>query len=199
MDNSVTIKGLVDIKTNKNTALFARGGNISIGGGIITAQNYDSMWTVGKGRIDLNMITDEDGHIQDAGTNPLVINGNAATVTTWYGSGGTINMGLATDKSVFNGQTYGDGEQNIWLKNGAVWNNKPEIYKEWNATQTTVVDRESTATNLHGGDSLKMRASSIIPVRKIDSGESGWVCKYLYGSGGRKSERGKSLRRTAGY
>ena len=155
LDNSVTIKGLVDIKTNKNTALFARGGNISIGGGIITAQNYDSMWTVGKGRIDLNMITDEDGHIQDAGTNPLVINGNAATVTTWYGSGGTINMGLATDKSVFNGQTYGDGEQNIWLKNGAVWNNKPEIYKEWNATQTTVVDRESTATNLHGGDSLK--------------------------------------------
>ena len=155
LDNSVTIKGLADIETNKNTALFARGGNISIGGGIITSKNYDSMWTVGKGRIDLNMITDEGGHIQDAGTNPLVINGNAATKTTWYGSGGTINMGLTTDKSVFNGQTYGDGEQNIWLKNGAVWNNKPEIYKEWNATQTTVVDRESTATNLHGGDSLK--------------------------------------------
>ena len=73
--NSIIIKGLVDIETEGGAAtMFERenGSYISVGGGRLIAKNYDSMWTNSeKARIDVNMITDADGNVTDAGNNPV--------------------------------------------------------------------------------------------------------------------------------
>ena len=150
-DNSVNIKGLVDIEANKNAALFARGGWIRIGGGRIHVDNFDALWTSGTGRIDVNMLVDEDGTVKGAGSNDFVLYGNAATATPYYGNKGTMNLAFTTAASRFDGQTYGAGEQNLYVQNGAVWNNTPELYNNWSTGEVKKTDRASTVTHLYGG------------------------------------------------
>lgn len=154
-DNSIIIKGLADIEASTNSVLaFARGGYISIGGGRMYAPINNTMWTVGTGRIDMNVLTDKSGNVTGAGNNPVNIHGSISTATPFYGYGGTINIGLNTPDSTFTGFSYGKGEQNIWLQNGATWNNIPLSYRAWNAEKDTITDMSSTVTNLHGGTSL---------------------------------------------
>ena len=110
------------------------------------------MWTVGKtARIDVNMKTNEQGEVIDAGDNPVEILGSAATVTNWYGKFGTINLGLTTKDSKFTGNFYGAGSQNLWLRNGAIWNNVGTAYKPWSDESTITSDIASNVTWLHGG------------------------------------------------
>ena len=158
--NSIVIKGLVDIETQGGAAaMFAKGSKsyITVGGGRIIAKDYDSMWTVGKtARIDVNMKTDSNGEVTDAGDNPVEIVGSAATTTTWYGHGGTINIGLTTKDSKFTGNFYGSKEEiyqsrNLWLRNGAVWKNAPTVYNPWSGP-TGMKDFASNVTWLHGGN-----------------------------------------------
>ena len=157
--NSIVIKGLVDIETQGGAAaMFAKGSKsyITVGGGRIIAKDYDSMWTVGKtARIDVNMKTDSNGEVTDAGDNPVEIVGSAATTTMWYGHGGTINIGLTTKNSKFTGNFYGSKEEisqsrNLWLRNGAVWKNAPTVYNPWSGP-TGMKDFASDVTWLHGG------------------------------------------------
>lgn len=162
--NSIIIKGLVDIETEGGAAtMFARenGSYISVGGGRLIAKNYDSMWTNSeKARIDVNMITDADGNVTDAGNNPVEIEGHATTMTTWYGTGGIINIGLTTGDSKFTGEFAGAGTQNMWLRNGAVWNNTGIVYNPWSGSNY-ISDISSHVTWLHGGND-KSSAGNII-------------------------------------
>lgn len=161
-DNSIIIKGLADIESSTNSVLaFARGGYISIGGGRMYAPATNSMWTVGTGRIDMNVLTDDAGNVTGAGSNPVTIYGSVSTATPFYGHGGTINIGLTTPDSTFTGFSYGKGEQNLWIQNGATWNNIPLSYRAWNAQKDTIIDTSSTVTNLHGGTSLE-KAGNIL-------------------------------------
>jgi len=155
-DNSITIKGLVDIKSRYGASVFARGGNITLGGGRIEAEKYDAVWTVGKGQVNINVITDENGKVTSVGKNDFVLYGNAAAATDYYGYGGTINLAFTTANSLFEGQMYGSNNPslNLWLQNGARWNNIPQLFHPWSGPEA-IRDRSSLITSLHGGDSAE--------------------------------------------
>ena len=154
--NTVTVKGLVDIESKNGASIFARGGVISLGGGRIIAKNYDSIWTIGKtgtddGRVDINVKVDENGKIIGTGSNDVVIEGSAATATPYYGNGGTINIAMTTAASSFTGNFYGTGDNNLWLQNGAVWNNGPTDHHNWSSGTIASSGTDSIVTALRGG------------------------------------------------
>lgn len=153
-DNSVNIKGLVDIQANKHAALFARGGWIRLGGGNIDVSNYDALWTSGSGRIDINMLVDDAGQVSGVGTNDFVLKGNAITATPYYGNGGLMNLAFVTKDSHFDGEIGGTGEQNLYVQNGAVWNNVAESYNNWSSGVVTKNDIASLVTHFYGGKDL---------------------------------------------
>lgn len=160
-DNTVDIKGLVDVETLTGAAaIMGKSGHINIGGGRIVAKNYPAIMTRSKTTaVNLNMLVDEDGHIQGPGSNDLVLKGDAETKSAYWGQGGTINMAFVTDKSEFDGQYYGhtggvEGNQNLWLANGAVWNNGPQLMHDWSSQKDNATDNASIVTNFHGGSSL---------------------------------------------
>ena len=160
-DNTVDIKGLVDVETLSGAAaIMGKGGHITIGGGRIVAKNYPAIMTRSKTTtVNLNMLVDDDGHIQGTGSNNLVLKGDAETNSAYWGGGGTINMAFVTDKSEFDGQYYGhtggiDGAQNLWLANGAVWNNGPQLMHDWSSQKDNATDNASIVTHFHGGSSL---------------------------------------------
>lgn len=154
--NTIEIKGLVDIETDKATALYAKGGysKVSVGGGKINAKNYDAIWSVGENAsVNVNVLEDADGNISGAGTNRVQIDGNAASTTQWYGNKGKIRIGLTTEDSYLSGHIYGTGEHTLWLQNGASWTNAINNYNNWSTGTSSKKSVASTVTVLHGGDS----------------------------------------------
>lgn len=97
------------------------------------------------------MLVDDDGTVKGAGSNDFVLKGNAVTVTPYYGKNGTLNLAFTTANSRFDGETGGTGEQNLYVQNGAVWNNTPESYNIWNSGEVVKSDLASIATHLYGG------------------------------------------------
>ena len=152
--NSVDIKGLVDIDVNNCASLFARGNyaTIDIGGGRIVSHNYSSIWTAGyEALINLNMQKDAEGNVIDAGNNYLQIEGDVSTATPFYGSNGTINVGLNTDDSYLKGHFFGVGNNNLYLRNGAVWDNMPAVTHNWAGGSYSTNNIISNVSNLYGG------------------------------------------------
>lgn len=152
--NSVDIKGLVDIDVNNCASLFARGNyaTIDIGGGRIVSHNYSSIWTAGyEALINLNMQKDAEGNVIDAGNNYLQIEGDVSTATPFYGSYGTINVGLNTDDSYLKGHFFGVGNNNMYLRNGAVWDNMPAVTHNWAGGSYSTNNIISNVSNLYGG------------------------------------------------
>ena len=155
--NSVDIKGLVDIEVSKCASLFARGNyaTIDIGGGRIVSHNYSSIWTAGyEALINLNMQKDEEGNVIGAGNNYVQIEGDVSTSTPYYGANGTINVGLTTADSYLKGHFFGTGNNNLYLQNGAVWDNQPLVSHNWSTGTFSSFNTDSIITNLYGGDSL---------------------------------------------
>ena len=128
------------------------------------------------GKVSMNVKTDESGNIIGSDGNDVAINGNIEASTSAVSKGDEpgkltqINLGLDTAKSVLNGIVYNafgvdgissfktswgttnlgatyKGETNLWLSNGAAWNN--EAYGNPSASQFT----GSLVSNLHGGES----------------------------------------------
>lgn len=152
--NSVDIKGLVDIDVNNCASLFARGNyaTIDIGGGRIVSHNYSSIWTAGyEALINLNMQKDAEGNVIDAGNNYLQIEGDVSTATPFYGSYGTINVGLNTADSYLKGHFFGVGNNNMYLRNGAVWDNMPAVTHNWAGGSYSTNNIVSNLSNLYGG------------------------------------------------
>ena len=145
---TITVNGNVDFQGNAN-GLFANAGGskISVKGGSIVVKEGQ---TVGysairaeNGVVNMNVVEDENGNVTGAYKNDVTIKGNigvttgAVNVSDIHGTKSEINLGLTTDKSSLTGvvqNSFGDGvaqgdltfngAANLWLQNGATWNNE---------------------------------------------------------------------------
>lgn len=146
----VTLNGRTDIEVNKDT---------SLGYAALRAED---------GTIDVNVNRDAKGTVTGAGTHDVVIKGNVAAETGAVNSvdkRGTltqVNLGLSTAGSSLTGTIYNGfpaegkteggltfkGETNLWLANGAVWNNEEygKVINAWGGEEYT----GSRVTNFYG-------------------------------------------------
>lgn len=146
----VTLNGRTDIEVNKDT---------SLGYAALRAED---------GTINVNVNRDAKGAVTGAGTHDVVIKGNVAAETGAVNSmdkRGTltqVNLGLSTAGSSLTGTIYNGfpaegktegsltfkGETNLWLANGAVWNNEEygKVINAWGGEKYT----GSRVTNFYG-------------------------------------------------
>ena len=156
MGPKVTINGDVNAKIDGN-ALFANGGHAKLtinGGGNIeinkdNEHNYYAM-IAESGTTSMNVNLDENYDAVSARDNKLVLKGNVGASTGAINANEPelytkVNLGLATADSVWTGVAHngfkdegnkaGDktfyGAINVFLQNGATWNNE-----EWGETAT---------------------------------------------------------------
>ena len=127
----VNINGNVDLAVNAH-GLMATGENgvINVNGGSIKVnQATNGLYAIAaldSGTVNMNVANGA------AGANDVNINGNIGVIAGMMDSIGMstadVNLGLGTDKSVLNGVIYNsfdsaDGKANLYLQNGATWNN----------------------------------------------------------------------------
>ena len=185
---TITVNGNVDFQGNAN-GLFANAGGskISVKGGNIVVKEGQ---TVGysairaeNGVVNMNVIEDENGNVTGADKNDVTIKGNigvttgAVNVSDIHGTKSEINLGLTTDKSSLTGvvqNSFGDGvaqgnatftgAANLWLQNGATWNNvvvdtlvkNPANGEKWFGSHVAKLvggEREAKAGNIFQKDS----------------------------------------------
>ena len=185
---TITVNGNVDFQGNAN-GLFANAGGskISVKGGSIVVKEGQ---TVGysairaeNGVVNMNVIEDENGNVTGADKNDVTIKGNigvttgAVNVSDIHGTKSEINLGLTTDKSSLTGvvqNSFGDGvaqgnvtftgAANLWLQNGATWNNEvvdkiiknPKIGEKWSGSHVAKLvggESEAKAGNIFQKDS----------------------------------------------
>ncbi len=163
-DSTVTVNGGGKISVNKDNKL---------GSAAIRAE---------EGTVNMNVKLDESGNATSSAGHDVQIEGNvAATVGSAVSKSDTkglvtkINLGLDTASSTLTGAIYNafgtegtdknaygnplaytfKGETNLWLSNGAVWNN--ELYGN---VESSYKFTGSLVSNLHGGES-KEKAGNI--------------------------------------
>ena len=127
----LNVNGNVNLAVNAH-GLLASGeqGVINVNGGSITVNKATNglyaIAALDKGTVNMNVTNGA------AGANNVNINGNIGVIAGMMGSIGMstadVNLGLGTDKSVLNGVIYNsfdseDGKANLYLQNGATWNN----------------------------------------------------------------------------
>ncbi|WP_304100118.1 beta strand repeat-containing protein, partial [Phascolarctobacterium succinatutens] len=145
---SVTVNGNVDFQGNAN-GLFANSGGavVTVKGGSIVVDSEQEMDYAAiraeDGTVNMNVLRDEAGKVTGADNNDVNIKGNvvlstgAANASDIHGTESAINLGLTTASSNLTGVVanyYGDkyttggmtftGAANLWLQNGATWNNE---------------------------------------------------------------------------
>ena len=185
---TITVNGNVDFQGNAN-GLFANAGGskISVKGGSIVVKEGQ---TVGysairaeNGVVNMNVVEDENGNVTGADKNDVTIKGNigvttgAVNVSDIHGTKSEINLGLTTDKSSLTGvvqNSFGDGVAqgdltftgvaNLWLQNGATWNNEvvdkiiknPKVGEKWAGSHVAKLvggESEAKAGNIFQKDS----------------------------------------------
>ena len=177
MGPKVTINGDVNAKIDGN-ALFANGGGAKLtinGGGNIeinkdNTHNYYAM-IAESGTTSMNVNLDDNYNATGARTNKLVLKGNITASTGAVNPNepelhSVVNLGLATKDSEWTGVAYNKfpeagkvtsgktftGAINLFLQNGATWNNE-----EWGAVEKSAWGAAaytgSHITKLVGGDS----------------------------------------------
>ena len=145
---SVTVNGNVDFQGNAN-GLFANSGGavVTVKGGSIVVDSEQEMDYAAiraeDGTVNMNVVRNEAGKVTGADNNDVNIKGNvvlstgAANASDIHGTESAINLGLTTANSNLTGVVanyYGDGyttgsltfngAANLWLQNGATWNNE---------------------------------------------------------------------------
>ena len=145
---SVTVNGNVDFQGNAN-GLFANSGGavVNVKGGSIVVDSEQEMDYAAiraeDGTVNMNVLRNEAGAVTGADNNDVNIKGNvvlstgAANASDIHGTESAINLGLTTANSNLTGVVanyYGDGyttggltfngDANLWLQNGATWNNE---------------------------------------------------------------------------
>ena len=145
---SVTVNGNVDFQGNAN-GLFANSGGavVTVKGGNIVVDSEQEMDYAAiraeDGTVNMNVVRNEAGKVTGADNNDVNIKGNvvlstgAANASDIHGTESAINLGLTTASSNLTGVVanyYGDGyttgsltfngAANLWLQNGATWNNE---------------------------------------------------------------------------
>jgi len=160
VDNSkVTVSGNVDmdvygngvtVNGDKAKVVITKGGSITVPSG--TDYGYYALAAY-DGSISMNGI---------AGDNDVQINGDLFALKD-----GKITLGLSTKESYLNGIIDSGGTVNLYLKNGAEWNNIANNSRYEQDNEDYGNGENSRVTNLYGGDTLET-AGTII--QKANSG-----------------------------
>ena len=140
--STVTVNGDVDITANGN-GLHTNGNGSVItvnGGGAITVNDSSTKGgyaalRAGNGTINMNVAL-ANGKATGGLGHDVAIKGNMAAIKAGDTTASVINVALDTDKSALEGVTYmtgGNGQINMWLQNGASWNNEVHgsTEKDW--------------------------------------------------------------------
>ena len=162
--STITVNGDVDITANGN-GLHTNGNGSVItvnGGGAITVNDSSTKGgyaalRAGNGTINMNVAL-ENGKATGGLGHDVAIKGNLAAIKAGDTTASVINVGLDTDKSALEGVTYmtsGNGQINMWLQNGASWNNEVHgsTEKDWkgnslfNGSQVTSFAGGATAAD----------------------------------------------------
>ena len=171
--STVTVNGDVDITANGN-GLHTNGNGSVItvnGGGAITVDDSSTKGgyaalRAGNGTINMNVALANSKATGGLG-HDVAIKGNLAAIKAGDTTASVINVALDTDKSALEGVTYmtgGNGQINMWLQNGASWNNEVHgsTEKDWkgnslfNGSQVTSFAGGATAAaagNIYQKDS----------------------------------------------
>ena len=171
--STVTVNGDVDITANGN-GLHTNGNGSVItvnGGGAITVNDSSTKGgyaalRAGNGTINMNVAL-ANGKATGGLDHDVAIKGNLAAIKAGDTTASVINVALDTDKSALEGVTYmtsGNGQINMWLQNGASWNNEVHgsTEKDWkgnslfNGSQVTSFAGGATAAaagNIYQKDS----------------------------------------------
>ena len=175
---TITVNGNVDFKGNANGIWANAGGavvNVNGGGSIVVKEGQDMGYAAIKaenGIVNMNVLKDEAGNVTGAADNAVTIKGNlsldtgAVNSADVHGTKSEINLGLSTAESSLTGvvqnsfaeggKKAGDktftGDANLWLQNGATWNNEVVdtiIENPWGGEKWA----GSRVTNFTGGES----------------------------------------------
>ena len=170
---TITVNGNVDFQGNANGIVANSGGAVvNVKGGNITINknqtlDYAAIYAM-DGVVNMNVLKDEDGNVIGADSNDVNIKGNvglhtgAVNVADIHGTKSELNLALTTDKSSLTGVVYNQygkngvtagtsneltftGNANLWLQNGATWNNE-----KWGKTDLKF--KGSYVTNFTGGN-----------------------------------------------
>ncbi|WP_307978242.1 autotransporter domain-containing protein [uncultured Phascolarctobacterium sp.] len=171
---TITVNGNVDFQGNANGIVANSGGAVvNVKGGNITINknqtlDYAAIYAM-DGVVNMNVLKDEDGNVIGADSNDVNIKGNvglhtgAVNAADIHGTKSELNLALTTDKSSLTGVVYNQygkngvtagtsneltftGSANLWLQNGATWNNE-----KWGKTDRNF--QGSYVTNFVGGAS----------------------------------------------
>ena len=174
---TITVNGNVDFKGNAN-GIWANAGGAVVnvnGGSIVVKEGQDMGYAAIKaenGTVNMNVLKDEAGNVTGAADNAVTIKGNlsldtgAVNSVDVHGTKSEINLGLSTAESSLTGvvqnsfaeggKKAGDktftGDANLWLQNGATWNNEVVdtiIKNPWGGEKWA----GSRVTNFTGGES----------------------------------------------
>ena len=175
---TITVNGYVDFQGNANGIWANAGGavvNVNGGGSIVVKEGQDMGYAAIKaenGTVNMNVLKDEAGNVTGAADNAVTIKGNlsldtgAVNSADVHGTKSEINLGLSTAESSLTGvvqnsfaeggKKAGDktftGDANLWLQNGATWNNEVVdtiIKNPWGGEKWA----GSRVTNFTGGES----------------------------------------------
>ena len=159
--STVTVNGDVDITANGN-GLHTNGNGSVItvnGGGAITVNDSSTKGgyaalRAGNGTINMNVAL-ANGKATGGLGHDVAIKGNLAAIKAGDTTASVINVALDTDKSALEGVTYmtsGNGQINMWLQNGASWNNEVHgsTEKDWKGNS---LFNGSQVTSFAGGAS----------------------------------------------
>ncbi len=137
--SSITVDGLVDVLadgTTANEALSAVASSIDVGGGTIKAVNgaayairtYGEFVSSNRGRVNVNVLKDEEGNVTGAGNNKVELEGNIFIGGGMDAGGakGDVNVGLNTADSYWKGDVSNKsgnalGIVTLYMGNEASW------------------------------------------------------------------------------
>ena len=163
-NSSVVINGNIDFDIYGNgVTTNAEGSSVTINGGKVTVpkgMKY-GYYTLASYLGTINMNAGVDG--KTPGKNTVQLDGDIFALKT-----GNINLGLTTADSYLNGIVDNGGTVNLWLQNGAVWNNVANNNRYKQDNEDVGSGEMSRVSNFHGGDS-KAAAGTIF--QKSDSKE----------------------------
>ena len=187
---TITVNGDVDFQGNANGIWANAGGavvNVNGGGNIVVKEGQDMGYAAIKaenGTVNMNVLKDEAGNVTGAADNAVTIKGNlsldtgAVNSVDVHGTKSEINLGLSTAESSLTGvvqnsfaeggKKAGDktftGDANLWLQNGATWNNEvvdkiiknPKVGEKWAGSHVAKLvggESEAKAGNIFQKDS----------------------------------------------
>ena len=193
---TITVNGNVDFKGNAN-GIWANAGGAVVnvnGGSIVVKEGQDMGYAAIKaenGIVNMNVLKDEAGNVTGAADNAVTIKGNlsldtgAVNSADVHGTKSEINLGLSTAESSLTGvvqnsfaeggKKAGDktftGDANLWLQNGATWNNEvvdtiienPRGGEKWagsRVTNFTGGESEAKAGNIFQKDNNSLTISN---------------------------------------